>query len=419
MKKFHSTRRLSASVCSAGIATLLLTGCTTAPSLASLNPFSKTDKAVASAPAETVTPDVTGRFAAMRQAATGQMSNLSMASSSAWSKTKGGMTRLLGGGAGKTAEQAVAVTSESDPTKLDSPGSVSPEVFVAQGALWETTGDFAKAMESYQKALQTEPSNASALASVARLNMRQENFAGAAEHFRKAIAISPNDAALHNDHGLALAKLGDLASATQAISKAVSLSPGKSRFANNLANVRYDAGDAEGALAVLTEHNKPAVAHFNMAYLHFRGGNYAAARAQLQEVIKYEPQASSDSAIAQAVSRSREMLTQIDGGATRVAQAGNGVLSTASSIANTLASQQAPGAATPTQSTAPAWSVQPYSGSTPSPSMPTPAPSALSGMPVTSGESTSPTPSLQQHATPATGAQSFALPPGAFDQPLR
>lgn len=419
MENFHSVSRLSASACSVGIAALLSTGCTTTSSLASLNPFSKSDKSVASAPAEPASPGVMGRVAAMRQAASGQVSNLSMATSSAWSKTKGGVASLLGGGAGKAAEQAAAATSESDPTKLGSPGSVSPEVFVAQGALWETTGDFAKAMESYQKALQAEPSNASALASVARLNMRQENFAAAADYFQKAIAASPNDAALHNDHGLALAKLGDLTSASQSISKAVSLSPGKSRFANNLANVRYDAGDAEGALAVLTEHNKPAVAHFNMAYLHFRAGNYVAARAQLQEVIKYEPQAASDTAVAQAVSRSREMLTQIDGGATRVAQAGSGVLSTASSIANTLANQPTTGVATPSQAMAPASSVQPYSGSMIPPNTLIGTSPSLTAVPMPDAPSIPPTPNLQQHATPGTGQQPFALPPGAFDQSLR
>lgn len=418
MKKFHSGQRLAVAACSVGLASLLSTGCTTASGLASLNPFAKSDKAVASVPAEPAKPNVAGRMAAMRQAATGQVNSLNMAASSAWTKTKGGVKRMMGGSAEATAAQAVAATSESDPTKLGSPGSVGPELFVTQGALLETAGDFAKAMESYQKALQAEPSNASALASVARLNMRQENFVGAADYFQKAIAASPNDAALHNDHGLALAKLGDLTSATQAISKAVALSPGKSRFANNLANVRYDAGDAEGALAVLTEYNKPAVAHFNMAYLHFRAGNYLAARAQLQEVVKYEPQAASDTAIAQAVSRSREMLTQIDGGAARVAQAGSGVLSTASTITNTLANQQIPGTATPAQTAVPTSSVQPYSGATPPPSMPTSTLPPFGGMPTTTGVSVGTMPA-QQHATPGATSQPFALPPGAFDQPIR
>lgn len=417
MKKFHSAPRLAVAACAVGTVALLSTGCSTTPNFGSLNPFSKSDKAVASAPAESAKPNAAGRLAAMRQAATGQVNSLNMAASSAWTKTKGGVTRMLGGNAEATAGQVVAATSESDPTKLSSPGSVGPELLVTQGALLETTGDFAKAMESYQKALQAEPSNASALASVARLNMRQENFAGAAEYFQKAIAVSPNDAALHNDHGLALAKLGDLKSATQAISKAVELSPGKSRFANNLANVRYDAGDAEGALAVLTQHNKPAVAHFNMAYLHFRAGNYVAARTQLQEVVKYEPQAASDTAIAQAVSRSREMLVQIDGGATRVAQAGSGVLSTASTIANTLANPQTPGATMPTQATVPASSVKPYSGTAPPPSMQTSALPAFGGaLENAPGAGASPS---QQHAAPAPASQPFALPPGVFDQPLR
>src|SRR5690606_13901556 len=130
---------------------------------------------------------------------------------------------------------------------------------------------------------------------------------------------SPKDAALLNDYGMTQAKMGDLAGASQSITKALELSPGTSRFANNLANVRYDAGDADGALAVLMQHNKPAVAHFNVAYLHYRASDYAGAKTQLNEVLQYESLGERDSAVAQAVSRSRDMLAQMDSGVTKIA----------------------------------------------------------------------------------------------------
>lgn len=272
----------------------------------------------------------------MRQTVTGQANNLSLAASSAWNKTKNGVTGLFNSGATTTDQNGNPLPSD-DPTRLSSPASVSPEVFVAQGALWETSGDFTKAMDSYTRALQTEPGNAAALASVARLHLRQEQLPQAAEYFRKAIEVSPKDAALLNDYGMTQAKMGDLAGATQSITKALELSPGTSRFANNLANVRYDAGDAEGALAVLMQHNKPAVAHFNMAYLHYRAGNYAGAKTQLNEVLQYESLGERDSAVAQAVSRSRDMLAQMDGGIARIAEAAPRALATANQVVNAFA----------------------------------------------------------------------------------
>lgn len=362
--------------------------------MASLNPFSKAGDKVAAAPAET-TPQ-TGQLASMRQAVTGQANNLGMATSSAWKKTKNGVTGLFGGSSATATEDGTKL-ADDDPTRLSTPASVSPEVFVAQGALWETTGDFTKAMDSYNRAVQTEPNNASALASIARLQLRQQNYPQASESFEKAIKVSPKDSALLNDYGMTRAKMGDTAGADKAISQALTISPGTSRFANNLANIRFDAGNADGALQVLLQHNKPAVAHFNMAYLQYQAGNYAEAKSQLTEVLKYEPAASQDSAVAQAVSRSRDMLTTIDAGATRIAQAGSGVMSTASQISGAFTGQ------TPAQ---------------PSQVVPSNATTAVPGPSATPAPSPAPQAATPQAATtpPAGG---FVLPPGVFDQTIR
>ena len=294
---------------------LPITGCTTGGwSLASLNPFSKSTDSIASA------PPTTGKLAALRQSATGQVSSMGTATKSAFTKTKNGVAGMFGANKATTDENGNPIAVD-DPTRLDTPASVGPDVFVAQGQLWETTGDFTKAMQSYTKALESEPKNAAALASVARLHLRQENYQAAAESFRRALEQNPNDAGLHNDYGLTQAKLGDLAGATQSINKSLTLAPGTSRYANNLANVKYDAGDSAGALAVLMQHNKPAVAHFNMAFLHYKAGKLIDAKTHLAEVVKYEPQAASDTAVSKAVARSKEMLATIEGPASRIAQA--------------------------------------------------------------------------------------------------
>jgi len=361
--------------------------------MASLNPFSKSADSVAAAPAEV--PPKTGRLASMRQAVTGQANNVGMATSSAWNKTKNGVTGLFGGSSTTAAGDGTKL-ADDDPTRLSTPATVSPEVFVAQGALWETTGDFTKAMDSYNRAVQAEPNNAAALASVARLQLRQQNFPQASEAFEKAIKVSPKDSALLNDYGMTRAKMGDIAGADKAITQALAISPGTSRFANNLANIRFDAGDKDGALAVLMQHNKPAVAHFNMAYLQYQTGNYAEAKNQLSEVLKYEPAAAQDSAVAQAVSRSRDMLTTIDGGATRIAQAGSGILSTANQINSSFAGQTTPQPSQVVPSAATNWNAAV-------------APATQSAF--------APAQTVAPPTTPPAGG--FVLPPGVFDQTIR
>ena len=212
--------------------------------------------------------------------------------------------------------------AEDDPLSLQyKPEKVNANVFIANGQLWESTGDMNKAMESYQKALESEPDSAPALTSIARLNFRQGKFVEAAESYGKAIELNANDAGLHYELGLTQSKLNNRVGATKSLETALQLAPGTSRYANNLATVKFEGGDANSAYQVLVTNNKPAVAHFNMAYLYFKNGQMNQAKTHLAEAIRFEPQAASDATIKRAVSRSREMLAQIDASMAPVAQA--------------------------------------------------------------------------------------------------
>lgn len=290
--------------------TLVSTGCSSRGfSLASVNPFGK------STPTQSG-PGLTESIASTTEGTKNQLSSVGNTAKSAWGKTTDAVAGVFKGNA------VVDDSSTTDPLSLSNkPKNVGPEVFVANGQLWESTGDFGKAMESYTKALESSPNNGPALTSIARLHFRKGNFKQATENFKQAIAQNPQDAQLHNDLGLALSKTGDHAAATAALERALQLAPGTSRFANNLASVRYEAGDASSAYDVLEKNNKPAVAHFNMAYLHFKNGQLTEARGHLGEAVRFEPQAAGDAAVQRAVERSRDMLAQIDASMAPVAQA--------------------------------------------------------------------------------------------------
>ncbi len=309
---FKARRALLASLIAA--ATIASTGCSSGGgfSLASMNPFSKPQADAVQENAET--SGITTSVASMTDKTRQGITTFGASARNAVGKTTGAVASVF--------RKPAAASSESDELSLSNkPDKVNAEVYIANGQLWESSGDLTKAMESYTKALESEPTNAPALSSIARLNFRQGKFQQANEFFTRALAQSPNDAELHNDIGLTRSKLNDVAGSIASFEKALQLTPGTSRYANNLATVHFEAGNPVAAYQVLTANNKPAVAHFNMAYLHFKNGEMNEAKKHLDGAIEFESQAASDSIVKRAVDRSREMLAQIDASSAPVAQA--------------------------------------------------------------------------------------------------
>ncbi|MEM6777711.1 MAG: tetratricopeptide repeat protein [Planctomycetota bacterium] len=285
-----------------GLLTSSFGGCATqSMSLASLNPFKAPETKIGGM------PETPSMLASTTGGMTKAASSIGAATKNAFSKTTGAVAGMFG----RNADETIAAESVDPLSLQNKPDQIGPDVFVANGQLWESTGNVTKAMESYSKALAAEPDNGPALTSIARLHFREGNHPKAAEFFQKAIAKQPEDAALYNDMGLTLSKLGQHELASQTIARALQLAPGTSRYANNLASVHFDAKQPEKALKVLTENNKPAVAHFNMAYLHYKDGQTGDATKHLNLAMAQQGPNSDDPATLRAIERSREMLAQI------------------------------------------------------------------------------------------------------------
>ncbi len=254
---------------------LACTGCAKMSSPRSLWPFAKKADATAAAPEAGFGSSLTNA----RKGMVGQFQSMGTAVKSAAGKAK---TAVI---------SPFASTEKSDdPTSLSNmPSSIGPEVFVANGQLNETQGNFAKALDNYTKALEIEPNNLSALLSTARLYDRQNQSANAAEFFQKAIKAKPNDAAIYNELGLALSKGGKAADAESNIQKAIALDPSNSRFRNNLASLMVSNGRSDEAVKQLEQVFPPAVANYNVAYLHATNQNIAAAQQHLQTALQIDP----------------------------------------------------------------------------------------------------------------------------------
>lgn len=168
------------------------------------------------------------------------------------------------------------------------PNTLGPEIWVTNGQVFEMKGNYAAALDNYTKALEKEPDNVAALQSVARLQLRQEQYSQAIETYERVIRVNPTS---ENYAELASAqqKFGKLNEAQASIKKAISLDPSVARYRNNLAGVLVSMGKSDEAVQELQTIFPPAVANYNVAYLHFMNKNTAATQQHLQIALQADP----------------------------------------------------------------------------------------------------------------------------------
>ena len=222
---------------------------------------------------------VTSSLASTTQAVKGQFSSMGTAVSSAYGKAKTAITSPFGA----TAEPG------GDPTSLSTKPTVGPELHVMNGQLHESQGNYAKALDSYSKALEIEAKNPSALLSTARLYERQNEKDKAVEFYQKAANVAPNNAAIFADLGSLHARSGNLTAARSELQKAVNLDPKSASYRSALAGVMLDAGNADAAMTELSQVNSPAMANYQMAYLHFTRKNVPATQQYLGSALQIDP----------------------------------------------------------------------------------------------------------------------------------
>lgn len=210
-----------------------------------------------------------------------QFASVGAAMTSAYSKTKTAITSPF-----TTASQS----TPADPaTSLSKPVTVAPEILVAQGNYFESQGNYPKAIDSYSRALEVEAKNPTALLSMARLYDRQQDSAKSIEFYRKVIDVAPNNADAYGELGSVYARSGNLKEAKNELQKAVNLQPKNRTHRSSLAGVMLDSGDTEGAFDELRQAEAPAMAHYQMAYLHFNRKNIPATQQQLNAALQIDP----------------------------------------------------------------------------------------------------------------------------------
>ena len=287
-------------------------GCTTSPGMkSSIWPTRKMGGE------NTPKAGVAGTLASTTKAVKGQFSSMGTAVSSAYGKAKTAITSPF-------SSPTSTPSTDAATTTLSKSNSIGPEVYVMTGQLNESKGEYAKALDSYSKALEADPKSISAMLSMARLYDRQNESEKSISFYNKAIEIAPNSGASYAELGAVYVKAGNLNAAKDQLQKAVNLEPKNANHRSAMAGVLLDMGNTEGALSELTQVHSPAMANYQMAYLHFSRKNVPATQQYLTNALQIDPN----------LKPARDLMASMGGAQAiqNVAQQGNQYLNQAQSV---------------------------------------------------------------------------------------
>ena len=152
---------------------------------------------------------------------------------------------------GKTslAENELALVGKSNPDLS--------ELHSLFGGVYAAKKDFARARESYERALQLEPGSVNALSGLMGLDLVNKNPQAARARLESRLAAAPNDAALHALAGRTFMNLGDTKRSESAFKRALELDP-----------TNLDAYDRLGGIYVDERRLEEAGRHYEEAIKH-------------------------------------------------------------------------------------------------------------------------------------------------------
>jgi tetratricopeptide (TPR) repeat protein len=125
--------------------------------------------------------------------------------------------------------------------------------------------------------------------STARLYDRQNDRDKALTFYRKALDVDSSNAAIYSEVGNLYVKSNNLKAAREELQKAVNLDPKNASYRTSLAGVLLDSDSADAAFSELTQVHPPAMANYQMAYMHFARKNIPATQQYLGVALQIDP----------------------------------------------------------------------------------------------------------------------------------
>ncbi|MBD3670873.1 MAG: type IV pilus biogenesis/stability protein PilW [Gammaproteobacteria bacterium] len=166
----------------------------------------------------------------------------------------------------------------------ETPAKINAEL----GLGYMQQGDYKRAMQKLELALNYNPEYDKAHHYIAELYRRLNESKLADKHFQKAIELSPQDPGLRNNYGAFLCERGDFEQAEEQFLLAIRdpLYDGRVQAYENLGLCATQAGDLEKAekylRTALKANPRLVKSLYGMAELNYKIGDYLRARAYLQ-----------------------------------------------------------------------------------------------------------------------------------------
>ena len=147
------------------------------------------------------------------------------------------------------------IVPSTDPLFIPTPTPTrSPDSYITEAESLYAEGKFAQAIETYEKAIESDPTNPSVFITLARLQVYTGNYEEAATNAENALLLNSNNSMAHALRGWALGFTGDYLQAEGAINSAIELDPNNAIAYAYRAEVLVQQSNAgQGALGGLDD----------------------------------------------------------------------------------------------------------------------------------------------------------------------
>ena len=167
-----------------------------------------------------------------------------------------------------------------------------PEPHACLGTLYTGTGEYEKAVEEFQHALDRDPHSAQAYRGLAAAQERLGRTAEAERTYRRAIEVRPNDWAGYSWLGVFYYRQGRYPQAAEMFEKVVALTPDNARGYHNLGGIYHLMGRADEAIAAfrksLSIQPTPS-AYSNIGTVEFFRHRYAESARAFEKAVELRP----------------------------------------------------------------------------------------------------------------------------------
>ena len=168
------------------------------------------------------------------------------------------------------------------------------EDYVYLGLAFDQQGNFEKAIDTYNKAIELAPQYAWAYNNRGFARRVSGDPHRAITDFNQAIVLNSQYVAAYNNRGLAKHDLNDYQGAIADFDQAIQLNPQDASAYNHRGAVKYDAGDHRGGIADFDQaiqlNPKFAEAYFNRGLAKYYSGDFLDSIIDFDQAISLNPQ---------------------------------------------------------------------------------------------------------------------------------